>query len=91
LKYPGPLIGEMAFDAGAFLATLTKRHITPVLTFSPKRTIAPAISRSTVGAISNKLKYFRALARCSDKLARNFLAGIHLAAAIHPAQPADRP
>jgi transposase len=38
--------------------------------------------RNLVERFFNKLKHFRAVATRYDKLARNFLAGVHLAAAI---------
>jgi len=38
--------------------------------------------RNLIERFFNKLKHFRAIATRYDKLARNFLAGIHLASAI---------
>jgi transposase len=38
--------------------------------------------RNLVERFFNKLKHFRAIATRYDKLARNFLAGVHLASAI---------
>jgi transposase len=38
--------------------------------------------RNLVERFFNKIKHFRAIATRYDKLARNFLAGVHLACAI---------
>ena len=43
---------------------------------------APYCERNLVERFFNKLKHFRAIATRYDKLARNFLAGVHLACAI---------
>jgi transposase len=83
------LIADKAFDADARvrepLATAGKSAVIP-----PKsnRLIAPDFDRDLYKArhlIENffcKLKQFRAIATRYDKTARNFLAAIHLAAAI---------
>ena len=85
---PEALIGDMAFDADAFLDTLAKRQITPVIPSHPRRArplpcdFALYCERNLVERFFNKLKHFRAIATRYDKLARNFLAGVHLASAI---------
>ena len=85
---PEALIGDMAFDADAFLDTLAEREITPVIPSHPRRAMplpcdfALYCERNLVERFFNKLKHFRAIATRYDKLARNFLAGVHLASAI---------
>jgi len=85
---PEALIGDMAFDADAFLDTLAKRQITPVIPSHPRRArplpcdFALYCERNLVERFFNKLKHFRAIATRYDKLATNFLAGVHLASAI---------
>jgi transposase len=85
---PGALIGDKAFDADPFIDTLTERGIKPVIPLKANRKTPRACDyalyceRNLVERFFNKLKHFRAIATRYDKLARNFLAGIHLAAAI---------
>jgi transposase len=52
----------------------------PSSSFSPE----DKCERNLVERFFNKLKHFRAIATRYDKLAINFLAGIHLASAIIP-------
>jgi transposase len=81
------LIGDKAYDADAFIETLAGRRITPVIPSHPRRAIplpcdfALYCERNLVERFFNKLKHFRAIATRYDKLARNFLAGVHLASA----------
>ena len=85
---PAALIGDKAYDADAFIKTLTDRQITPVIPSHPRRAIplpcdfALYRERNLVERFFNKLKHFRAIATRYDKLARNFLAGVQLACAI---------
>ena len=85
---PAALIGDKAYDADAFIDILTKRQITPVIPSHPRRAIplpcdfALYCERNLVERFFNKLKHFRAIATRYDKLARNFLAGVHLASAM---------
>lgn len=85
---PAALIGDKAYDADAFIAFLTERQITPVIPSHPRRAtplpcdFALYCERNLVERFFNKLKHFRAIATRYDKLARNFLAGVHLASAI---------
>ena len=84
---PGALIADKAFDADAFIAALNDRAIVPVIpSKSNRKTPRRATSHSTAKVISlrrffNKLKHFRAIATRYDKLAKIFLAGVHLACA----------
>jgi transposase len=84
---PAALIGDKAYDADAFIDILTKWQITPVIPSHPRRAtplpcdFALYCERNLIERFFNKLKHFRAATRY-DKLARNFLAGVHLASAI---------
>ena len=85
---PGALIGDKAFDADPFIAALTQRGIAPVIPPKANRKnprncdYALYCERNLIERFFNKLKQFLAIATRYDKLARNFLAGVHLACAI---------
>ena len=85
---PDALIGDKAYDSDPFVDALTQRAITPVIPPKANRKGQRACDftlyceRNLVERFFNKLKHFRAIATRYDKLARNFLAGIHLASAI---------
>ena len=85
---PEALIGDKAYDADAFIKVLASRRITPVIPSHPRRTVplpcdfALYCERNLVERFFNKLKHYRAIATRYDKLARNFLAGVHLASAV---------
>jgi len=85
---PQALIGDKAYDADALIDTLNRREITPVIPSKANRTTPRACDfalyceRNLVERFFNKLKHFRAIATRYDKLARNFLAGVQLAAAM---------
>ncbi len=74
---PDALIADKAFDADPFIATLTKREITPVIPPKANRKtprlcdFALYRERNLVERFFNKLKHFRAIATRYDKLARN--------------------
>jgi transposase len=76
------------YDADAFIDALAEQQITPVIPSHPRRKEPPPCDfalyceRNLVERFFNKLKHFRAIATRYDKLARNFLAGVHLASAI---------
>jgi transposase len=84
---PGALIADKAFDADAFSAALDDRAIVPVIPSKSKRkTSRPCdfalyCERNLVKRFFNTLKDFRAIATRYDKLAKTFLAGLHLACA----------
>jgi transposase len=85
---PRALLGDKAYDADPLLDTLTRREITVVIPPKANRKVqrpcdyALYCERNLIERFFNKLKHFRAIATRYDKLARNFLAGIQLAAAI---------
>jgi transposase len=83
---PESLIADKAYDADPFVETLAQRGITPVIPPKANRNIkrecdfALYCERNLVERFFNLLKHFRAIATRYDKLARNFLAGVQLAA-----------
>jgi transposase len=85
---PRALLGDKAFDADPFIETLERRDITPVIPPKANRKeprpcdFALYCERNLIERFFNKLKHFRAIATRYDKLARNFLAGVHLASAM---------
>ena len=85
---PGALIGDKAYDADALIDTLNQRAITPVIPPKANRKVkrdcdfALYRERNLVERFFNKIKHYRAIATRYDKLARNFLAAVHLVAAI---------
>ena len=84
--HPDALIGDKGYDADAFVETLTQRGITPVIPPKANRMMQRACDfalyceRNLIERFFNQLKHFRAIATRYDKLARNFLAGVQLAA-----------
>ena len=85
---PEALIGDKAYDADPLRGTLAQREIVPVIPPKANRKTPPSCDfalyceRNLIERFFNKLKHFRAIATRYDKLARNFLAGVHLASAI---------
>src|SRR6476661_4835853 len=78
----------MMIDAARFVEILAERRITPVIPPTANRKItrpcdyALYCERNLIERFFNQLKHFRAIATRYDKLARNFLAGVQLAAAM---------
>src|ERR1700704_1479610 len=85
---PRSLPGDKAYDADPLLDTLARREITAVIPPKANRKVQRACDyalyceRNLIERFFNKLKHFRAIATRYDKLARNFLAGVQLAAAM---------
>jgi transposase len=85
---PGAFIGDKAYDADSLIDTLNQRAITPVIPPKANRKVkrdcdfALYRERNLVERFFNKIKHYRAIATRYDKLARNFLAAVHLVAAI---------
>jgi transposase len=83
---PQALLADKAYDADRFVATLAQRAITPVIPPKANRKTKRACDfalyceRNLIERFFNQLKHFRAIATRYDKLARNFLAGVQLAA-----------
>ena len=85
---PDALLADKGYDSDAFVETLEKRGVTPVIPSKanrrePRKTdFALYRERNLVERFFNRLKHFRAIATRYDKLARNFRAGVQLASAI---------
>jgi transposase len=83
---PEALIGDKTYDADPFVETLTQRGIPPVIPPKANRNIKRECDfelyceRNLIERFFNLLKHFRAIATRYGKLARNFLAGVQLAA-----------
>ena len=84
----GALIADKAFDSNDIIANLNERGAKIVISQHPRRTTPLQIDtemykwRHLIENFFCKLKQYRAIATRYDKTARNFLAAIHLAAAI---------
>jgi transposase len=80
------VVADRGYDAQAIVDAIQARgstaHIPTQRDRKVQRSVDPAIyrERNLVERFFNKLKHFRRLATRFDKLARNFLAAIHLAA-----------
>jgi len=85
---PRALIGDKAYDADALIEMLDSRAITPVIppreNRKEKRDCDFALyrERNLAERFWNKIKHYRGIATRYDKLARNFLAAVHLVSAI---------
>jgi transposase len=82
---PRALIGDKAYDADALIEMLDGRAITPVI--PPRENqrdcdFALYRERNLAERFWNKIKHYRGIATRYDKLARNFLAAVHLVSAI---------
>jgi transposase len=84
------LLADRAYDGDALRRTLADRGTTPVIPNKINRVNRFAFDRdayrlrNAVERAFCRLKDFRAVATRYDKLARNFLAGVCIAAAIDP-------
>ena len=82
------LLADKAYDADRLIDTLARRRITAVIPPKLNRIVQRACDfalyaeRNLVERFFNKLKQYRAIATRYDKLARNFLAGVQLAAIL---------
>ena len=85
---PRALIGDKAYDADLLIEMLHRRAITPVIPPKANRKVKRDCDftlyreRNLAERFWNKIKHYRAIATRYDKLARNFLAAVHLVAAI---------
>ena len=85
---PEAFLADKAYDADRLILALEGRGITPVIPPKVNRLIqrhcdfALYRERNLVERFFNTLKHFRAIATRYDKLARNFLSGVHLAAML---------
>jgi len=85
---PKAFLGDKAYDGDTFIQALAARGITPVIPPKANRVVqrpcdfALYRERNLVERFFNKLKQFRGIATRYDKLARNFLAAVHLASTL---------
>jgi transposase len=85
---PGCLIGDKAYDANDVRAYLAAKGSTAVISPMPtRRTPVPFDTevyrmRNIIERAFNRLKDWRAIATRYDKTARNFRAGVCLAAVV---------
>jgi putative transposase len=85
---PQAFLADKAYDADRLVLALEQRGIKPVIPPKANRLVprhcdfALYRERNLVERFFNTLKHFRAIATRYDKLARNFLAALHLAGAI---------
>jgi transposase len=85
---PEALLADKAYDADRLILALEARGINPVIPPKANRKVQrPCDSaiyreRNLVERFFHTLKHFRAIATRYDKLARNFLSAVHLAAML---------
>ncbi len=85
---PQALLADKAYDANALIDVLAKRNIAAVIPPKANRLIQRACDfalykeRNLVERFFNIIKHYRGIATRYDKLARNFLAAVHLVAAV---------
>jgi transposase len=85
---PEAFLADKAYDADRLILTLEARGINPVIPPKANRKVqrpcdfALYRERNLVERFFNTLKHFRAIATRYDKLARNFLSAVHLAAML---------
>ena len=85
---PEAFLADKAYDADRLISALEARGINPVIPPKVNRLIqrhcdfALYRERNLVERFFNTLKHFRAIATRYDKLARNFLSAVHLAAML---------
>ena len=85
---PEAFLADKAYDADRLILALEARGIHPVIPPKANRKVqrpcdfALYRERNLVERFFNTLKHFRAIATRYDKLARNFLSAVHLAAML---------
>ena len=84
---PRALIGDKAYDSNLLIDVLGSRAITPVIPSRERKErrdcdFALYRERNLAERFWNKIKHYRGIATRYDKLARNFLAAVHLVSAI---------
>ena len=83
---PEAFLADKAYDADRLILALQARGVKPVIPPKANRLVqrdcdfALYRERNLVERFFNTLKHFRAIATRYDKLARNFLAAVHLVA-----------
>jgi transposase len=82
------LIADKGYDGDSFRADIVKRGARPVIPNKSNRTTLHRFNkraykgRNVIERCFCRLKDFRRIATRYDKLARNFLAAVHLAAIV---------
>ena len=82
------LIADKGYDGDDFRAEVIKRHARPVIPNKSNRVNLHRFDkraykgRNVIGRCFCRLKDFRRVATRYDKLARNFLASVHIAAIV---------
>jgi len=85
---PEAFLADKSYDADRLIQALEARGINPVIPPKANRKVqrpcdfALYRERNLVERFFNTLKHFRAIATRYDKLARNFLSAVHLAAML---------
>lgn len=88
VPHPRRLLADRAYDANSLRAELAQRHIKAVIPSNPTRKHpyrydkAAYKGRNVIERMFCRLKDFRRIATRYDKLARNFLSAVLLAATI---------
>ena len=88
LPEPSVLLADRGYDSDRVRETMEARNVVPVITMRKSRKLRVAVDRTLyrlrnlVERCFNKLKQWRGLAMRSDKYARNYHAGICLAATL---------
>jgi transposase len=88
VKPPERLLGDMAYDGNSFREKLDERGTKPVIPNNPRRKRLLSFNkrlyklRWRIESAFNRLKDFRRIATRYDKLARNYLASVCLAATL---------
>ena len=78
----GVLIADKGYDGDAFRADILERGPIPVIPNKSNRTALHRFNKRAYERCSCRLKDFRRIATRYDKLARNFLAAVQLAALV---------
>jgi transposase len=82
------LVGDKGYDGDGLRAEIVDRGAKPVIPNKSNRVTVHRFSKraykacNVIGRCSCRLKDFRLVATRYDKLARNFLAAVHLAAIV---------
>jgi transposase len=82
------VIADRGYDSNAVRAAINERGATPNIPPKANRCFKPPFSRvlyrgrNAIERMFGRLKDFRRIATRYDKLATNFLAAVHLAAAV---------
>ena len=88
LPEPSVLLADRGYDSDRVRETMEARNVVPVIPMRKSRKLRVAVDRTLyrlrnlVERCFNKLKHFRRFATRFDRLARHYLAFVHIAAAM---------